>query len=201
MGASGAAMVGASRIGGRIAAKSGWLIGATVVAMVAALLAMGRSAVCACGRVALWAGQHRPAENSQQLADWYSLTHLVHGLLFWGAGWLLVRRWRWPARLVLAVLVEAGWEVLENSPVIIDRYRAATVAVGYRGDSVLNSLGDLGCMVVGFLLARRLPWWGTVLLGIGLELVALAVMRDNLALNLLMLAWPIDAVRQWQVGG
>lgn len=194
-------MRGASSIADGIAAKSGWIVGSTTLIMVAALLAMGRSALCTCGRVALWAGTGRPAENSQQLADWYSLTHLVHGLLFWGAGWLAARRWPWRARLVVAVMVEAGWEVLENSPAVIERYRAATVAVGYRGDSVLNSVGDLGCMAIGFLLARRLPWWGTVLLGIALELLALAVIRDNLALNVLMLTWPVDAVRQWQAGG
>lgn len=140
-------------------------------------------------------------ENSQQLADWYSLTHLVHGLLFWAAGRLVARRWPWRARLVLAMLAEATWEVLENSPAVIDRYRAATVAVGYSGDSVLNSLGDLGCMAIGFLVARRLPWRGTVLLGIALELLALAVIRDNLTLNVLMLVRPIDAVRAWQAGG
>jgi len=201
MGASGAATVRASSVDGWIAAKSGRIIGATLIAAAAALLATGRSPVCPCGHVALWAGDVRSDQNSQQLLDWYSLTHLVHGLLFYAVGWLLLRRWKWMARLTLAVLLEAGWEVLENSPLIIDRYRAVTMAFGYSGDSVVNSLFDIGCMAVGFVIARRLPWWATGLLAVALELLALWAIRDNLTLNVLMLAWPVDAVRQWQAGG
>ena len=200
MGASGAAVVGASSIVGRIAAESGWLIAGTLAATASVLLAMGRVAVCSCGRIALWSGDVRSDENSQQLFDWYSLTHLVHGLLFYGAGWLTLRRLPVRVRLVLAVLVEAAWEVLENSPAVIDRYRAVTMAFGYRGDSVLNSLGDIGCMMLGFAIARRVPAWGAAVLVVALELIALAVIRDNLTLNVLMLVHPVDAVRHWQAG-
>ena len=201
MGASGAAVVGASSIVGRIAAKSGWLSAGTLVGTAAILLAMGRLAVCSCGRVALWSGDVRSDENSQQLLDWYSLTHAVHGLLFYGAGWLVLRPWPVRARLVVAVLIEAVWEVGENSPAVIDRYRAVTMAFGYRGDSVFNSLGDIGCMMLGFTIARRVPAWGAAVLLVALELIALVVIRDNLTLNVLMLVHPIDAVRQWQAGG
>ncbi len=162
-------------------------------------LAMGRPPICTCGHVALWHGAI-DAGNSQHLLDWYSPSHVIHGLLFYGATWLLLRRLPVRFRLLIAVAVEAGWELLENSPVIIDRYRTATMALGYTGDSVLNSLSDIGCMMIGFALARKLPVWGTIALAIAFELLTLAVIRDNLTLNVLMLLWPIDAIRQWQAG-
>ncbi|MCU6454020.1 DUF2585 domain-containing protein [Sphingomonas sp. A2-49] len=168
--------------------------------MAVVLLAMGRPATCPCGTVALWHGTVRSDQNSQQFADWYSLTHVAHGLLFYAATRVALPRWPWPRRLVVAVLVEAGWEILENSPIVIDRYRSVTMAWGYSGDSVLNSLGDCACMMIGFAIAQRLPWWGSAGMLIALELVALAVMRDNLTLNVLMLIAPIDAIRIWQAG-
>ena len=200
MGASGAGMRGASSIATAIAAKSGWLIAAVVVATALILLAMGRSAACPCGYLALWAGEVRSDQNSQQLFDWYSLSHLVHGLLFYAAGRVALRRWPTSARLAVAVGLESAWEVLENSPIIIDRYRAVTMAFGYSGDSVVNSMSDIFCMALGFTVARRLPGWGTALFGISLELIALWAIRDNLTLNVLMLVHPVDAVRQWQAG-
>lgn len=173
-----------------------------VVALTAAvLLAMGRSAICTCGRVALWHGQVDSAENSQQLLDPYSATHLVHGLLFYAAGWLLLRRLDWRARLLAAVVVEAAWEVAENSPAVIDRYRSVTAALGYTGDSVLNSVGDIACMVAGFLLARALPWRASVALVLSLELLLLVTIRDNLALNVLMLVAPDPRIVAWQQAG
>ncbi len=173
---------------------------AIVAAAALALHLAGRSAICPCGTIRLWHGVVQSDENSQQLSDWYSLSHVIHGLLFYAIGWAVLRRWPVAVRLTLAVAVEAGWEVLENSPLIIDRYRAVTMAWGYAGDSILNSLSDIGCMGVGFWLARKLPWQASVALGIALELVALAAIRDNLTLNVLMLVWPIEAVRAWQAG-
>ncbi|MFM5886490.1 MAG: DUF2585 domain-containing protein [Novosphingobium sp.] len=173
----------------------------------AVLLAMGRTAICQCGVVRLWWGTVQSAENSQQLSDWYSASHLIHGLLFYLFAHLLWRRWKLlggrPARwaLPIAVVLEACWELLENSPLIIDRYRAVTVSFGYEGDSVLNSLSDIGFMVLGFWLASKLPVWASVALAIFLELLTLYVIRDNLTLNVLMLVWPLEAVRQWQAGG
>jgi hypothetical protein len=177
--------------------KPVFAIALIVMAAAAVLLAMGRSPICTCGHVELWHGAIDPG-NSQHLFDWYSPSHVIHGFLFFFAGWLLLRRVpiRW--RLVMAVLVEAAWEVAENSPAIIDRYRTATMALGYTGDSVLNSLADIGCMVAGFLIARRLPWRATLAIGLLFEAVTLWVIRDNLMLNVLMLIAPVDAIRQWQ---
>lgn len=158
----------------------------------------GRPPLCTCGRVKLWTGVvHRP-ENSQMVTDWYSLSHTVHGLLFYGALWLMARRWSVGRRLIVATLIEAGWELLENSPIIIERYRSATAAYGYSGDSILNSISDVVFMMLGFTLARLLPARAAVAVGLALELISLVAIRDNLALNVLMLVYPIDAIRRWQ---
>ena len=180
---------------------------AIVVSAAAILLAMGRVPICTCGTVKLWHGVVQSAENSQQLTDWYSLSHFIHGLIMYFVAWLLWSKWRLlggkPARwaLPIAVLVEAAWEVTENTPMVIDRYRAVTVSFGYTGDSVLNSMGDIGCMIVGFLVAARLPWKVSLALAAAFELLTLYVIRDNLTLNVVMLFWPIEAIRQWQAGG
>jgi len=179
-----------------------WLAMAGIVALTAAiLLAMGRSAICTCGHVALWHGAVKSAQNSQHLLDPYSATHLVHGLLFYAAGWLLLRGTAWRMRLLLATLVEAAWEVAENSPAVIDRYRSVTAALGYSGDSVVNSLADIACMAAGFVLARHLPVWATALLAVALELVLLVTIRDNLTLNVLMLVAPDPRILAWQQAG
>jgi hypothetical protein len=164
------------------------------------LYAMGRPPICTCGTVKLWAGAVHSADNSQHLADWYSPSHLIHGLFFYWIGSWALRRNPFGERLVMAVAIEAAWEVLENSKYIIDRYREATMALGYVGDSMVNSLSDIGWMVIGFLIARRLPVWASITLAVGLELLALWAVRDNLTLNVLMLLWPIDAIRVWQGG-
>jgi len=190
----------ASSIADRIAATCGWLVTLLLIATAAILLAAGRSAICPCGTIALWHGAVHSDQNSQQLSDWYSLSHVVHGLLFYGAGWLVLRRWPWRARLVVAVAIEAAWEIMENSPMIIERYRSVTMAWGYSGDSVLNSLSDIMCMMLGFVLARRLPWWASAALIVTLEMIALLAIRDNLTLNLIMLIAPVDAIRIWQAG-
>lgn len=161
---------------------------------------MGRVFICTCGRVRLWAGGVDSPDNSQQLADWYSFSHIIHGMLFYGALRLVARRMAIGRRLVLAVAIECGWELLENSPIIINRYRQATIAIGYTGDSVLNSMSDVAMMMLGFALAARLPWRWTIGLALAMELTTLLVIRDNLTLNILMLAWPLDAVRHWQAG-
>jgi len=200
MGANGGDRGQASRLGTWLARHAPLTIAAIVVAAAAILAALGRSPICPCGHVSLWHGSVQSAENSQQIFDWYSLSHLVHGLLFYALTWAALRNWPWQSRLTLAVLVEAAWEVLENSPIIIDRYRAVTMAWGYSGDSILNSLADIGCMILGFLLARRLPVWASVAVVIALELAALVAIRDNLTLNVLMLIAPVEAIRIWQAG-
>ena len=165
---------------------------------VAILFAMGRPPICTCDRVTLWVSSAASPETSQMLADWYSASHIVHGFLFYGALWLVARHWPVERRLAVALLIEAAWEIAENSPWIIDRYRSATAAVGYSGDSILNSASDMAMMGIGFLLARRLPLWGSIVALLLLELVPLIVIRDNLTLNVIMLLSPSDAIRQWQ---
>ncbi len=171
-----------------------------ILAAAAILLAMGRPPICACGRVTLWVSSSTSPETSQMLADWYSASHIVHGLLFYAALWLIARRWPVERRFLVALAVEASWEIAENSPWIIDRYRSATTAIGYTGDSVLNSVSDIMMMGLGFLLARRLPLWAALLTVVVLELVPLAIIRDNLTLNVIMLLHPVDAIRTWQAG-
>jgi hypothetical protein len=181
--------------------RRAWLLTAAIVLLAAAiLLSMGRNPICTCGTVALWVGERDSSETSQMLADWYSLSHVVHGLLFYAALWLAARRWSVAWRFLAALLVEASWEVIENTPFVIDRYRATTAALGYTGDSVINSLSDIAMMALGFLIARKLPLWASVLL-IALELVPLFVIRDNLTLNIWTLLAPSKAVQAWQAAG
>ncbi|WP_458096197.1 DUF2585 domain-containing protein [Roseomonas sp. WA12] len=184
----------------RILPRPTWPLALLAVAilMAAVLLAMGRVPICTCGTVKLWHGAVNSAENSQHVADWYAPSHFIHGLLFFGLFRPLAPRAPLGARALMAAVLEAAWEVAENTPMVINRYREATAALGYSGDSVLNSVSDLGFMLIGFAVAARLPWWASVGLGIGLELLALATIRDNLTLNVLMLLYPVPAIRDWQ---
>ena len=181
--------------------RNSLLITAGFIAATAAILyTMGQPLICKCGYVKLWHGVVVSSENSQHLSDWYTPSHIIHGFLFYALGWALLGRRPVGARLILAVAIESAWELLENTPLIIDRYREATIALGYSGDSVLNSAADIGWMTLGFLIAARLPVLVTVAIAIGFELLTLAVIRDNLTLNIVMLLWPIDAIRVWQGG-
>lgn len=177
-----------------------WLFAALALFLlqIAVLYAMGRIPICECGYVKLWEGGVNSSGNSQHLSDWYTPSHIIHGFLFYGLGWLLFRRAPLAARLSLAVLIEAAWEVLENTPMVIDRYRTATMALGYTGDSILNSAMDTVFMALGFFAAARLPVWLTIAIAIFFELATGYIIRDNLTLNVLMLVWPVDAVREWQ---
>ena len=168
------------------------------LAAVAILFAMGRPPICTCGEVTLW-GPVGP-KQSQMLADWYSASHIVHGLLFYWLLTLVAKTWSIERRFLVALIIEASWEVAENTPMVIDLYREATAALGYTGDSILNSVSDIAMMAIGFLAARRLPVWAAIALVIALELIPLLVIRDNLALNVWMLLAPSDAIRMWQAG-
>ncbi len=182
--------------------RGGWLVAATLLSIfVAILFAMGRPPLCPCGEIALWHGVVQSNQNSQQISDWYSFSHIIHGFIFYGLSrWLIPTRPLWVA-LALAIGVEAAWEILENSPVIIDRYREVTMAYGYAGDSILNSVSDALFMLLGFLAASRMRWWATVGIAIAFELFTLWAIRDNLTLNILMLVSPVEAIKEWQGGG
>ena len=171
-----------------------------VIATAVILLAMGRVPICTCGEIKLWTGDVISSDNSQHLSDWYTPSHIIHGFLFY---WLfhvatpgLSIGWR----AVGATVLEAAWEILENSPIIIDRYREATISLDYYGDSILNSSFDVVFMTMGFLIAARIPWLATLLIALSFEIFTAVMIRDNLSLNVLMLLWPVEAVKTWQGG-
>ena len=177
-----------------------WVVIALILVVTAiGLRWQGRLWICACGRVDLWAGNTKSSDNSQHLLDPYSFTHLQHGLIFYALlVWILPRlpiNWR----LTLAIAVEALWELIENSAFVIQRYREATLALGYEGDTIVNSIGDIVCMALGFWLARRLGGWRSAVVFAALELILVVWIRDSLVLNVIMLIHPIDAIKSWQL--
>jgi hypothetical protein len=178
-----------------------WLISAAIVAVAAAALwLMGHPAICKCGYVKVWHGVPLSSENSQHISDWYTFSHVIHGFAFYGLAWLFARRQPLGVRLIAAVVLECAWEVFENSDFIINRYREVTISLDYYGDSVLNSVADVAAMVLGFIAAARLPVWGTILLVLVFEAFVGYWIRDNLLLNIIMLVYPLEAIKRWQAG-
>jgi hypothetical protein len=186
----------------RLSIPAALLASACIIGFAAWILFwMGRPPVCKCGSIKFWYSGRDVQEMSQHFTDFYTYSHILHGIIFyWLLSILAQGRLSVGARLVIATGIEAGWEIFENTPFIINRYRNGTVSRDYLGDSILNSMGDATAMVVGFLIAARLPTWVTVLLLLATELLMLAFLRDNLTLNILMLIYPIEWIREWQAG-
>lgn len=178
-----------------------YLVTALIIALAAAyLLWIGREPICKCGYVKFWHGQVVSSENSQHVTDWYTPSHIIHGFLFFGALWLVARNLALGWRLAIATAVEAAWEIVENSDAVIERYRSVTISLDYYGDSVLNVVADITAMIIGFYLAAKLPVRMTVALALAFEALTIWLIRDGLALNVLMLLYPLDWVADWQAG-
>lgn len=177
------------------------IAGLALVALTVVILRwMGHQWICDCGVVRLFHGGPSGPENSQHLTDWYTPSHIIHGFVFYFLLWLVVPRWPLGRRALAALFVECAWEVIENTPWIMNRYREATVSFDYFGDSVINTTFDIVAAMVGFFLAARLPVWLVVALAIAMEVFTGIVIRDNLILNIIMLLTPLDAIKEWQAG-
>jgi hypothetical protein len=167
------------------------------------LLAMGQVPICECGYVKFWHGATGTSEGSQHISDWYTFSHIIHGFAFYFILWLINKKLKLPfgTLLIMAVLVEGAWEIFENTDFIINRYREVTISLDYYGDSVINSVSDIVWMIVGFVAARKFPVWVSILLIVAMEAFVGYYIRDNLTLNIIMLVYPLDSIRAWQMGG
>ncbi len=170
-----------------------------LVFMVVLLRMQGRSFLCSCGEFAIWVGDHCSSNTSQQLLDPYSLTHVLHGFMFFWLIALLFKQMPRPWQLWLAMLLESAWEVFENTSFVINKYRTETAALGYTGDTVVNSVGDLACALIGFVIAQKLGWWRSLIVYVLVELVLIFWIHDSLLLQILMLVRPVEAIKNWQM--
>jgi Protein of unknown function (DUF2585) len=186
----------------RFSTAACWAFGGVAIALAGiAELAMGRKIWGISGQPGVWSGDVNSSHNSQFLTDPYTFSHITHGRLFYGLFWIVARRLPVRMRALMTVIVEAAWEVLENTDTIIQRYRAATISLHYYGDSVMNSMCDILACMIGFTLAYLLPTRVSVVFVIALEVFLALWIRDGLLLNIIMLIHPIGAIRTWQAGG
>jgi hypothetical protein len=182
--------------------RRGWVaVGGLLLFTVIVLRLEGRIWWCACRTPTPFSTNINSSHNSQHLFDPYSFSHLLHGIIFYWCLRILAPRLSVGWKVLIALTVEAGWEILENSPIIINRYRAATASLGYSGDTIVNAVGDILSCAIGLLVAHKIGWKWSIALFIVIELLMLWWIRDNLTLNVLMLLYPLDPVRQWQMGG
>jgi hypothetical protein len=178
------------------------LAAALAIVCVTALLeiAMGRTLTYHNGPIRPWVSEVHSDQNSQQISDFYTFSHIIHGAVFYGMTHLAMGPASIGLRAAVALAIEATWESYENTDTVINRYRSATIALGYYGDSVLNSMSDILACMLGFLLASRLRWWWTLSWVVAMEVIVAILIRDNLTLNIIMLIWPIEAIKRWQSG-
>ncbi len=180
------------------------LLSFLVVAIAAvSLYAMGHVLICKCGYVKLWHGVPVSSENSQHISDWYSFSHIIHGFIFYALLWVIpaTRKLSWSAKFLIALGVESAWEIFENTNFVINRYRETTISLDYYGDSIINSVSDILFMVLGYITAAKWPIWTVFALAVFMELLTLYYIKDNLALNIIMLLYPSEAILNWQSGG
>ena len=172
-----------------------------IAAMAIVMYAMGREVMCSCGYIKLWHGLVQSSENSQHIFDWYTFTHIIHGLVFYLLISLFGKRLSFWQKLATAVFLESAWEVLENTDFIINRYREGTISLNYFGDSIINAIGDVAAMAAGFWFAAKKPVWMSLALYIVIEVFLLFWIRDNFTLNVIMILFPIEGIKTWQTGG
>ena len=188
-----------------------WLAAIVIILFFAlTLFFMGQPLICTCGYLKIWHGDVQSSENSQHLTDWYTFSHIIHGFVFYWIFTFVGKRWRWSSQpwrwslrfvLLLSLLAEISWEIVENTDVIINYYRENTISLGYYGDSVINSVFDVVFMMGGFFLASRFPVWAIIALAVAMELAVAYYIRDNLILNILMFIYRFQSILQWQMGG
>jgi hypothetical protein len=183
----------------RLSTRDYVLIALALIALQALVLyAMGRVPICTCGSVKLWQATVNSSENSQHILDWYTFSHVIHGVLFYLALWFLFPKSPVMLRFAAAIGIEVAWEIFENTPWVIERYRSGTISLSYYGDSIINSVADTLAMSFGFFVAARSPVVVSTVLVVAFELFTAYWIRDNLTLNVLMLLYPLDAIRDWQ---
>lgn len=181
--------------------KGTWITLLILVGTIITLYLMGREPICKCNEIKLWHGVVQSSENSQHISDWYTPSHILHGLIFFFVTWLFFSKWTLGMRLALSMAIEAVWEIVENTDAIINRYRESTISFDYFGDSIVNSTADMLAMALGFYLASKLPVWASIALFVIAEVFVMYMIRDGLILNIIMLLYPLEIIRQWQAGG